>query len=249
MLRTTEVTIANGKWPAGRSALTIAALADPHVGSPFVDLEKLAEIVRRTNALKPDLIVLLGDYLNMSNRLGGYVPPENIAEVLSQLSAPLGVHAVLGNQDWWNSGAEVRQALVRAGLTVLDNERVAVRTADGPLWIAGIADDRVRNPDVAGTLAGIPEGEPVIVITHNPAIFYDVPERVQVTLAGHTHGGQIYLPLIGALSTLSRAPRRWAYGHVQESNRDLFVSGGIGTSILPIRFNMPPEIVHLRLER
>ncbi|MDP6831644.1 MAG: metallophosphoesterase [Alphaproteobacteria bacterium] len=249
MLRTTEVTIANGKWPADRRPLTIAALADPHVGSPYIDLGKLAEIVERTNALQPDLILLLGDYVNMSNRLGGFVPPAPIAGVLRKLSAPLGVFAVLGNQDWMLGGQEVRAALERAGIIVLDNERTLVDTGEGPLWIAGIADDRMRDPDVAGTLAGMPEGEPLIVIAHDPVIFRDVPTRAAVTLAGHIHGGQVHLPFIGALVTLSRAPKRWAYGHVREGGRDLFVSGGIGTSILPIRFNMPPEIVLLRLGR
>jgi predicted MPP superfamily phosphohydrolase len=249
MLRTTEVVVANGKWPADRRPLTIAALADLHVGSPHIDLEKLAEVVRLTNALKPDLILLLGDYVNMANRFGDFVPPDLIAERLAELSAPLGVYAVLGNQDWWHDGARIRKALEQTGISVLDNERASTGTEEGPIWIAGIADDSTRKPDVAGTLAGIPEPEPVIVIAHDPAIFSEVPKRPVITLAGHTHGGQVYLPFVGALLTPGLAPKRWAYGHVRERGRDLFTSGGIGTSIFPIRFNMRPEIVHLRLGR
>jgi len=93
----------------------------------------------------------------------------------------------------------------------------------------------------------VPNGEPVIVLAHDPVVFFDVPARAVVTLAGHMHGGQVYLPWIGAPITPGRAPRRFAYGHIRESGKQLYVTAGLGTSILPLRFNMPPEVVFLTL--
>jgi hypothetical protein len=129
---------------------------------------------------------------------------------------------------------------------VLEEEAVTAG-AGFPYWIAGLADATTRLPDPAGTVGRIAPPAPVIAIAHDPAVFAEMPDRVVLTLAAHTHGGQVYLPLVGALVTPSRAPRRWAYGHIREDGRNLVVTGGIGTSILPLRFNMPPEILLVTL--
>jgi predicted MPP superfamily phosphohydrolase len=114
-------------------------------------------------------------------------------------------------------------------------------------WIAGIADEGTRAPNPVLTVFRIPPGDPVIAIAHDPAVFFDMPDRVALTLAAHLHGGQIYLPFIGALRTPGRAPRAWAYGRTVDHGRDLVVTSGIGTSIIPVRFNMPPEILVVTL--
>jgi len=226
-------------WP---SEMRIAVLSDLHIGSPHVGLDKLRTIVERTNAENPALVVLLGDFV--TGGPGGrhdasFVEPEKTAEELKKLHAPLGVYAVLGNHDWWYDGERVRRALTEAGLPVLENRAVHV----GPIWLGGIADLWTREPDVAGTLQQVTSDDPVILITHNPDIFPDVPPRVSLLLAAHTHGGQVNLPLIGRVVTTSRLG--YVAGEYVDQGRHLFVTTGIGTSIMPVRFGVPPEIVIL----
>ena len=118
-----------------------------------------------------------------------------------------------------------------------------------PLWIAGVGDAFTRPAAITRALAPVPEGAPVIVLTHNPDLFVRVPPRVLLTLAGHTHGGQVNLPVLGRLIVPSHYGDRYAIGHVREEDRDLFVSPGIGTSIIPLRFRVPPEISLLTVGR
>jgi len=228
--------------PGWKAGLRIAVLSDLHIGSPHVGLDKLRTIVEKTNAEQPDLVVLLGDFVTggpNGRRAGGFVEPELTAAELKKLHAPLGVYAVLGNHDWWYDGDRVGKALTAVGIPVLENK--AVRA--GPIWLGGIADFWTREPDVAGTLAQVSSGDPVVLITHNPDIFPDVPSRVSLLLAAHTHGGQVRLPIVGTLITTSKLG--YNAGEYVERGRHLFVTTGIGTSIVPVRFGVPPEIVIL----
>ena len=238
----TERALATPLWPASHEPLRIALIGDLHVGAPHVGLEKLEQVVARVNGLEPDLVLLAGDFMVQRILFGKAVPPEAIAERLQALRARFGVVAVLGNHDWVHDGHHVSAALTEVGITVLENQAHRLELAGGGLWIAGIADDTTREPDVAGTLAQVPDSEPVIVLAHDPATFLDVPHGPVAVLAGHTHGGQVSFPVLGALYLPSRAPRRYAYGHIVEEGRNLFVTAGIGTSLLPVRFNMPPEV-------
>ncbi len=240
-------TIASDKWPSRVPPLRIAIVSDLHVGAPHIDLARVDDIVARINAGNPDLVLLLGDFVIHGVLLGDFVPPGAFAPRLAKLRAKHGVYAVLGNHDWWYDGEEVRRALEQAGIGVLENEAVAILRGNSRVWIAGIADDVTRVPDPVGTVAGIAAGDPVIVAAHNPAVFLDTPGRVAVTLAGHSHGGQIFVPWLGAIVTPGRAPLRYDYGHIREFGRDLLITSGIGTSILPVRINMPPEIVFLTI--
>jgi len=230
--------------PGWNSDLRIAVLSDLHIGSPHVGLDKLRKIVERTNAESPALIVLLGDFVTggpNGRRSGGFVEPELIAQELKKLRAPLGVYAVLGNHDWWYDGERVGKALTDAGIPVLENQAVHV----GHIWLGGIADYWTREPAIAGTLRQVTSDDPVVLITHNPDIFPEVPSRVSVTLAAHTHGGQVKLPIIGTLITTSKLG--YNAGEYVDHGRHLFVTTGIGTSIVPVRFGVPPEIVILTL--
>lgn len=247
LVRLREVRIVTERWPAGKAPLRIAVLSDLHVGAPHIDLAKLDEVVAQVNAQQPDLVVLLGDYVIHGVPFGRFVEPAATARSLAALRSRHGTFAVLGNHDWWYDGPGIRRAFESHGIVALDNEVQALSLPDGRLWLAGLADDTTGQPDALGTLAGVPEDEPVIVLAHDPVVFFDVPARAVVTLAGHMHGGQVYLPWIGALITPGRAPRRFAYGHVREAGKHLYVTAGLGTSILPLRFNMPPEIVFLTL--
>ncbi|MBI3516177.1 MAG: metallophosphoesterase [Proteobacteria bacterium] len=233
--------LALSRWPADYPALRVALIGDLHAGAPFISLDRVSEIVARTNAAHPDLIVLLGDYV-IQNVPGGHrIPIEPIAEHLRALSAPLGTIAVLGNHDWWENGPRIRRAFEAVGITVLDNQAVR-RALDGrPLWIAGLADAITRRPSYAQALTAVDDG-PVIVLSHSPEPFATLPPEPVIMLAAHTHGGQVRLPLIGSLVTARRVPHRWMFGHVVEDGRDLFVTTGIGTSIMPVRFLTPPVI-------
>ena len=246
---TRETRLPIARWPAALGPLHIVALADLHTGSPHITVEKVAEVVARVNAAHPDLIVLLGDYVIHGVRGGHFVEPERTAAALRGLAAPLGVFAVLGNHDWWYDGGRVNRALADAGIRVLEDTAARVDTRGGPLWIAGVSDLYTRPADVGRALASVPDGAPVIVLTHNPDVFVHVPARVLLTLAGHTHGGQVNLPVLGRLIVPSQFGERFAIGHVQEDGRDLFVAPGIGTSIVPVRFGVRPEISVLTVDR
>lgn len=253
MLAVRQGEVAAPQWPAGHAPLRAALVADLHVGSLWNGTENLARVVAAVNAQAPDIVLLLGDFVTTGTLAGPFVAPDAIADVLAGLDAKLGVYAVLGNHDWDFDGPRVRRALEGAGIAVLEDEVALVTRPGGDFALAGVPDDTTRDPDVAATLSKVPagarDGLPVIVVTHDPAVFADVPDsRVAATFAGHTHGGQVRLPLIGSPVTPGRAPSRWAFGHVVEGGRHLYVSGGVGTSILPLRFNMPPgvEIVTVR---
>lgn len=246
MLAVRRLTIASPRWPAILPALRIGVIADPHVGSPGVGLDEVSDIVRLVNAERPDLIVLLGDYLVQDVVGGGFVHPDPIAERFAVLQAPLGVVGVLGNHDWLFDGAQVRRSFERAGIAMLENEALPVSLGGDRFWIGGLADDTTRRPDMA-PIAARAAGEPLVLLAHDPGSFLDVPAGPALMLAGHTHGGQVRVPFVGALSTAGRAPLEWAYGHIRDAGRDIYVSAGIGTSILPIRFNAPPEVAFITL--
>jgi len=252
-------------WPAALK-LRIVALADIHACRPWMTPERIASLAERANALQPDLIVLLGDYISGMPLVTDQVEAREWASALSGLKAPLGVKAILGNHDWWHdpvaqragAGPTVaRRALEGVGLTVLENDALRLEKDGFGFWLAGLADQLALLPgegreelegldDLDGTLAKVPGDEPVILLAHEPDIFPRVPWRVSLTLSGHTHGGQVrlfgYSPVVP-----SRFGNRYAYGRVVENDRNLIVSGGLGFSIMPVRFGMRPEILQIDL--
>ena len=232
-------------WPVEHDGLTVALLGDLHVGSPYHGLDTLRRVVERTNEASPDLVLLAGDYVIQGVVGGDFVEPEDIAAVLAKLDAPLGVFGVLGNHDWWLDGPRVSDAFEAVGIRMVDN--AAARA--GTLWVAGFGDIWEGSPDIDRALEFVTDGGAVLAVTHNPDVFPDVPPRVALTLAGHTHGGQVRFPFIGSPIVPSRFGPRYAHGHVTEGGRHLFVTSGLGTSIFPVRFRVPPEIALLRLVR
>lgn len=235
-------------WHAEHRDMKIAVLTDLHVGAPHAGPEKLRRIVALVNEEQPDLILILGDLVIQDVVGGDFVAPERIADELKNLRATHGVVAVLGNHDWWLDGNRVGAALRAAGVTVLENQALRRERGGRAFWIAGVADLWTREPDVAGTVRQVESADPVLLITHNPDIFPDVPARVSLTIAGHTHGGQVNLPFVGRIVVPSQFGQRYAMGHIVEGGRHLFVSGGVGTSIIPVRFRVPPEVIVLTLE-
>lgn len=234
-------------WPA-TTGPRIAVLADLHVGSPFNDLDRLRDVVRRTNAASPDVICILGDLVTQGVRGGTFVPPEDIAAVLADLKAPAGVFAVLGNHDGWFDHDRVERALVKNHVRVVEDTAVRIGEGNTAWWLAGVSDLWTGRHDIPAALgAATDDGRPVILMTHNPDLFPAVPARVALTLAGHTHGGQVWLPLIGRPIVPSAFGQRFAAGHIVEGGRHLYVATGVGTSIIPVRLGVRPSIPVIRI--
>jgi uncharacterized protein len=242
LLRNEDYSVSIPQWPAACDGLRVAVLTDLHVGSPMNGIDKLREIISLTERAQPDLVLLAGDYVIHDVVGGRFTSPETIAQELRALSAPRGVWAVLGNHDWWLDAVRVQRALEANGITVLEDQAVPVRFGACEFWLAGIGDFWEAPHDVQRALRTVPDGAPILALTHNPDVFPEIPDRVALTIAGHTHGGQVYVPLIGRPLVPSRYGQRYAAGHHSENGRHLFVSTGLGTSILPVRFLVPPEI-------
>jgi uncharacterized protein len=231
------------RWPASLDGVRLGMLSDIHAGAPHAGPKAIARAVARLNEEAPDVVLLLGDYIDAHPLWGGRVPPWEIARELGALRAPLGVFAVLGNHDWKQAGDDMWRALTGAGIEVLENR--AARAGD--FHVAGLADLRCRRPDLPSALAGVPPEAPVVLLSHDPDVFPYVPGRVALTLSGHLHGGQVAIPVLRRPALPSRYGERYARGHVVEEDRHLYVSSGLGTSGLPLRFLAPPEIVILEL--
>lgn len=240
VLRETRITAPS--WPANLKGLRIVAFSDLHAGSPYITLDKIHQIVETTNAAQPDLILLPGDFVIQGVLGGKFMEPEVMASALKGLRARFGVFATLGNHDWWYNGPRVKKALENAGVTVLENDAAMIERNGAAIWIAGIGDKWEGKPDIASALAKVDDSAPIIALTHNPDIFPSIPARVTLTIAGHTHGGQVALPIIGRPIVPSDFGERYVVGHIVEDSKHLFVTPGVGSSILPVRFRVPPEI-------
>lgn len=236
-----------GPWRVELEGLRVAVLADLHVGAPHMKIDRLDEIVDLVNDERVDLVLLLGDYLIGGVVGGTLIQPEPIGKSLARLESTHGTYAVLGNHDWWIDGERVRAAFHHAGVTVLEDSWIAIDHHGAELYISGLADLWTRAPRIENALASIPPGSPLLLLSHEPDPFTEIPPHVSLMLAGHTHGGQVVFPLAGALMVPSKYGDRYARGFFVERGTRLFVSSGIGTSILPVRFGVPPEIVILEL--
>jgi predicted MPP superfamily phosphohydrolase len=234
-------------WPATLAGLRAGLMTDFHGGAPHAGEDAFARWVARMNEAAPDLVLLGGDFADAHFLFGGRLAPEPIAERLAALSAPLGAVAVLGNHDWRQYGTRMWTALAAAGIPVLENDALAIDAPGGRFHVAGLADLRNRRPDVGAALARVPPGEPVLMLAHDPDLFPLVPDRVSLTVAGHTHGGQVALPYMRRPFIPSYFGERFVRGHVVENGRHLVVGAGLGTSGAPVRLLAPPELLVLEL--
>ena len=243
-----EETITLPHWPESLDGLRVAIVADLHAGAPHIDEEKISEVVKRTNATNPDIILLPGDFVIQGVLGGKFIAPETSAAILAGLKAPLGVWAVIGNHDWWFSFQQTRDALESRGIRVLEDEAVRITSGQGAFWLVGVGDIFVGEDNMDAALDGVPPNAPILMMTHSPDLFPHIPVSVDLTISGHTHGGQVYIPGLGRPMVPSRFGDRYAVGHIIEGGRHLFVSAGIGTNIIPMRFLVPPEINLLTLK-
>lgn len=238
-------TLALPGWRESLHGLRVAIVSDLHGGGLHITTAQLGRVVNAINDAKPDLILLLGDFVRTSHSLPR-MEPEAVAEALRPLHAPRGVFAVLGNHDWWLDGSQVARALESVGIRVLENEAAAL---DDGLWLVGISDAMTGDPDPQRALAPVPIGATVLAMTHNPDVFPLLPARISLTLAGHTHGGQVNVEILGENLNVARFYTPYVYGLYRSGRAAIYVTRGIGTIGMPARLGAPPEIAALRLRK
>jgi uncharacterized protein len=260
LLRTQYYALTPPRWTPGLK-LRLVLIADPHLGEPYMSLGRWKHILDVANGLGGDLNLLLGDYQASHRFISKRIEAADLARVAAQtLTSRLGTFSIMGNHDWWGDRAAQKSgqgptanqiAFEAAGIPVLENKAVRLMQNEMPFWLSGTASyvaiykGRRRfegRDDLPATLAQVTDEAPIIHMAHEPDLFTKVPDRVSLTLSGHTHGGQVRIagwsPIVP-----SQFGNRYAYGHVVEGGRHLIVSGGLGCSTIPVRLGVPPEIV------
>jgi predicted MPP superfamily phosphohydrolase len=235
--------------------LRVAHMTDLHLGR-FNSAGYLRGVVERCNALRPDLVLLTGDLVHGSPR---FIP--RVAEVIGGLTPRLATLAVLGNHDHWEGEQKSRRAIRGAGVRLVENRRfwvdrhrISARALPGALCVAGVGDLWEGRTDLDGALGGVDPETPRLLLAHNPdfaetTTARESSHRVDLMLAGHTHGGQVRLLGAGSLISPSRYGSKYDEGFVDGPRFKVFVSVGVGTTILPVRFRVRPEVVLFELER
>jgi predicted MPP superfamily phosphohydrolase len=229
-----------GRLPRQFDRLRIVQLSDIHL-SPFTSSEQIERAVDRANDLDADIVALTGDYISKERQ---YAAP--CAEILGRLRARYGVYAVLGNHDHWTDAALITDLFRAEGITVLINEGMRFEQRGASFWLAGVDDTMVGLEDLPLALAGSSEKEMKLLLAHNPIILRRAARAgVDLVLSGHTHGGQVTLR--SERSASGRPRRRLLRGLARQGATQIYVTRGIGTVVLPIRYGCPPEISLLEL--
>ena len=237
VIRTASIRIAD--WPKGIAPINVQLLSDVHVAGPDMPPTRANAIVEKLNRLKPDLILVAGDLVS-EKRLAThiYAAPEVIAS-LRGLRAPLGVVIAMGNHDHWFDEKGFREGIPKAGFTLLINQAIK----RGPIVIGGVDDDFSGHADIASTYAAMGRLKgPRIILTHSPDIIPALPYPVAAVFAGHTHCGQIVLPWGEPVSSVTRYGRRFDCGLKSDKGQLVIIGAGLGTSVLPLRYNAPPDV-------
>lgn len=225
------------------NGLKIALLSDIHYGGQFTGLKKLKKYIDKTNAENPDFIFLLGD-LDSREILKSKINPDEITELLKQLHSKYGVISILGNHDF--NPPIVKPIIQKAGIPVLEDTKIVEEINNKPLIIYGLKDLWVFKTEPKKVIDKKDKGNSIIVLSHNPDLFPEIPDFTSLTLSGHLHGGQIYLPFLGGIFTPSIWGQRYNKGYIVENNKHIYVTAGLGGSV-PFRFGLIPEIIVLEL--
>jgi uncharacterized protein len=234
-----EATVKLANWPVGTPPVRVLLVSDIHVAGPDMPPERVRAIAAKLNMLKPDLILIAGDLVSEKRLATHIYRTDEVVSSLGVFRAPLGVVAVMGNHDHWFDESGFQSALPKAGLTLLSNEAIK----RGPLVIGGVDDDFSDHADIAKTFAVMDKLEgPRLILTHSPDIIPTLPSRVAAVLAGHTHCGQMVFPLIGAVGDVSRYGPRFRCGQIVDKGQPVFVTAGLGTSVLWLRYGAPPDV-------
>lgn len=223
--------------------LKFVFVSDFHI--KFYEKNRLKKILDMINSENPDLVLSTGDFFSGYRNIST-MSLDKIAYELGNIKTRYGFYTSLGNHDYYRDNNKVTQTLSNYGIMTLSNNNTFVQTEDKGFFIAGVEDLKTGRPDVKKALKGI--NGAVILLTHSPDVFEDVPDSVNLTLAGHLHGGQVRIPFIGAIFCPSKFGTKYACGYFEENNKKMYVTTGIGTSKLPIRFLCIPEIVVIDFE-
>jgi predicted MPP superfamily phosphohydrolase len=239
-LRYTQMKIASAQWPQHWQPIRVVVVSDLHVGSPYVDLDRLETVVARINDAEPDIVMLLGSFMP-GDFFANPVSPRDFAPVLGGIKAKYSVLALLGRRDMQDGGKLLTAELKKAKITVLSDSVVSIKLAQKKrLSVVGFSDEPSNYPRV---MAGLPKGDPAFGMVHNPARFKAIPPKVDIVFAGFTHGGLVNIPEFPLPVMPSGVPGKYAYGLIEENQHQMFVTGGIGTDEYPIRLNNMPEIL------
>ena len=244
--------IALRRWPERLEGFTIALLSDFHF-DPYFSVHPIEASISIVNRLAPDLIVLTGDFVSIpqfeGNEEKGASAAEPCADLLRQMHARHGLWAVMGNHDYYTNPWRITSALQARGINVLANRSVPIEQDGARFWLAGVNDVVSGTADLDATLHTVPENEAAILLAHEPDYADEVARyRVDLQLSGHSHGGQVRLPLVPPLF-LPKLGKKYVWGLYRIGPLTLYTNAGIGTVVLPIRFNCPPEITLLTLRR
>jgi predicted MPP superfamily phosphohydrolase len=244
--------IALRRWPERMAGFTIALLSDFHY-DPYFSVHPLRAAVSIVNELRPDLIVLTGDFASVplvgGNHRAGARHVEPCARLLAQMRAPRGLCAVMGNHDIDTDPSRVTAALRENGIRVLRNQSIPVEKDGSRFWLAGIDDLLGLTADLPATLHGIPSDEATVLLAHEPDYAdYVAAHPVDLQLSGHSHGGQIRIPFLPPLY-LPVLGRKYIWGQYQIRELTLYTNPGLGTIAIPVRLNCAPEITLLTLRR
>ena len=243
VVRQTSIGLAD--WPRGSAAIRVVLLTDPHVGGPDMPPERLARIVAQVNALKPDLVLLGGDFVSDKRSSTKHFSGIQALAPFSAIKARLGAVAVFGNHDHWRGLPDIRAGLGGAHIRLLQNEAISI----GPLSLGETDDAFTGNDNVRATVDAMRRHVGArVLLSHSPDVVPGVSSDVTLILAGHTHCGQIRLPLIGAVSTMSKYGEHFACSLSSDGPKRVITSAGLGTSIVPLRLGGPAGPVATDLE-
>jgi predicted MPP superfamily phosphohydrolase len=248
-----EETLAVPNWSPGLNGFRVVAISDIHAGSNYATEERLRFLVEQANAQNADIIVLLGDYISESKHDRGLrnnpygtdrseirMPVATIADVIGGLRATHGVYAVIGNHDEWHNTPKITAEFERVGINVLENEISVIEANGGKIHIWGI-EDLWKNREVpVEAFNAISDKRNIIALTHNPDSLLNTPNGIALMFAGHSHGGQLNWPIFGPIAAVN--DRRFMDGHAVVDGKHVYVTSGFGTSVVPFRLRVPPEI-------
>lgn len=233
MIAVTEQNLAVSGLPDDLNGLRVCHLTDFHRGITTPD-RTITEAVAAANRLCPDIVLMTGDFVNHNP---ADIAP--IAEMLSELKASGGIYFILGNHDYYTGGEHMKTALLNCGFVSLINRSVCV---EGGLWLCGLDDDRDGKPDIDAAFANVPETATPLVLIHNPVVAERFPSRKCVAFAGHTHGGQVNLPLVSDFALWKIGAKRYRSGWYDVGSVKMYVNRGIGNTGVRFRINTPPEV-------
>lgn len=252
-----EETLAVPNWDAKLNGFKVVAISDIHAGSNYAPIERLRFVVEKANEQNPDLIVLLGDYVSELSRgrnrnaadgedgTALKIQANEIADALTGFKAKFGVFAVIGNHDWYHNDKKVHAALERVGIDVLDNEVESISVGDQTVHLWGIEDLWKNRRVPSEPFDTLTDKRNILAITHNPDSLLTAPQGFSIMFAGHSHGGQINFPIFGPLAPFNDP--RFMHGHAEVDGKHVYVTSGVGTSVIPFRWRVAPEIAVVTL--